>query len=299
MTNQLTKGHIAAIFTVAIWSTTYISTKILLESFDPVEIMVYRFIIGFLALLLIAGKPMQLLKKSHELLFIFAGICGVALYFTLQNVALTYTYASNTGVVISTAPFFTAILTHLFLKNEERLHINFFVGFLVAMAGIILITFNGAKMELDPLGDLLTVLAAITWGFYSVFTKIINNLGYSNIKAIRKIFGYGLIFMIPIVLMMDIDFSPEKLILPTNMFHILYLGMGASALCFITWNYAIKTLGTVKTSVYIYMEPAITVVTAMFLLHEIITPLAILGTILTMAGLVLSEWKFKWRKFHT
>lgn len=289
----MTKGHIAAIFTVAIWSTTYISTKILLKSFDPVEIMVYRFIIGFIALLLIAGKPMQLQKKSHELLFVFAGICGVALYFTLQNVALTYTYASNTGVVISTAPFFTAILTHLLLKNEERLHVSFFVGFLVAMAGIILITFNGAKMELNPLGDLLTVLAAITWGFYSVFTKIINNLGYNNIKAIRKIFGYGLIFMIPIVLLMDIEFSPQKLIMPENIFHIVYLGMGASALCFITWNYAIKVLGTVKTSVYIYLEPVITVVTSAWILHEIITPLAILGTILTMAGLVLSEIKFK------
>ncbi|MBR5329363.1 MAG: DMT family transporter [Firmicutes bacterium] len=293
MQNQMTKGHIAAIFTVAIWSTTYISTKILLTSFDPVEIMVYRFIIGFIALLLIAGKPMQLQKKSHELLFVFAGICGVALYFTLQNVALTYTYASNTGVVISTAPFFTAILTHLLLKNEERLHVSFFVGFLVAMAGIILITFNGAKMELNPLGDLLTVLAAITWGFYSVFTKIINNLGYNNIKAIRKIFGYGLIFMIPIVLLMDIEFSPQKLIMPENIFHIVYLGMGASALCFITWNYAIKVLGTVKTSVYIYLEPVITVVTSAWILHEIITPLAILGTILTMAGLVLSEIKFK------
>ena len=76
MENQITKGHIAAIFTVAIWSTTYISTKILLKSFDPVEIMAYRFIIGFLALLLIAGKPMQLQKKSHELLFVFAGIAG-------------------------------------------------------------------------------------------------------------------------------------------------------------------------------------------------------------------------------
>lgn len=293
MTNELTKGHIAAIFTVAIWSTTYISTKILLVSFDPVEIMVYRFIIGFLALLLFAGRPMKLQKKSHELLFILAGICGVALYFTLQNLALTYTYASNTGVVISTAPFFTAILTHLLMKNEDRLHVNFFVGFVVAMAGIILISFNGARMQLNPLGDFLTVLAAITWGFYSVFTKKISNLGYNNIKSIRKIFGYGLIFMIPIVLLMDIDFSPEKLIYAENIFHVVYLGVGASAICFITWNYAIKVLGTVKTSVYIYLEPAITVVTSMLILGEIITPLAVLGTALTMAGLVLSEWHFK------
>ena len=296
MKNQLTWGHLAAIFTVAIWSTTYISTKILLEVFDPVEIMVYRFIAGFALLFIIAGKPLKLKEKKHELLFMAAGFCGVALYFTLQNVALTYTYASNTGVVISTAPFFTAIVSVLILKNEERLHINFFIGFLVAMAGIILITFNGAKMQLNPLGDLLTVGAAITWGFYSVFTKIISNLGYDNLKATRKVFGYGLLFMIPIILLLDIEFSPAHLATGKYLFHTLYLGLGASAICFLTWNYAIRILGAIKTGVYIYMEPVITVVTAMFLLGEVITPLAILGTALTMAGLVLSEWKRKAKK---
>ena len=151
-------------------------------------------------------------------------------------------------------------------------------------------------MELNPLGDLLTVGAAVTWGFYSVFTKKIANLGYNNIKTIRKVFFYGLIFMIPIVLLMNIDFSPEHLVKSENIFHILYLGLGASAICFITWNHAIKILGAVKTGVYIYLEPAITVVTSMFILGEIITPLAILGTALTMAGLILSEWKFKGAK---
>lgn len=299
MINEVTKGHIAAIFTVMIWSTTYISTKILLVDFDPVEIMVYRFIAGFALLLFLAGKPMKIKEKKHELLFVAAGICGVALYFTLQNVALTYTYASNTGVVISTAPFFTAIFTHLLLKNEEHLHISFFIGFLVAMTGIILISFNGSKMELNPLGDLLTVGAALVWGFYSVIAKQISNLGYDTIKSTRKIFGYGLIFMIPIILLTDIDFAPQKLLQPENMFHVIYLGVGASALCFITWNYAIKVLGAVKTGVYIYLEPAITVVTSMLILHEIITPLAVLGTILTMAGLVLSEIKFKKKKIRT
>ena len=99
--------------------------------------------------------------------------------------------------------------------------------------------------------------------------------------------------MIPTVWILGVDFSPEHLLKGENIFNLLYLGLGASAICFITWNYAIRVLGPVKTGVYIYLEPAITVVTAMFLLGEIITPLAILGTILTMAGLVLSEWKFR------
>ena len=54
----------------------------------------------------------------------------------------------------------------------------------------------------------------------------------------------------------------------TYLLNILYLGLGASALCFVTWNLAVKTLGAVKTSVYIYMVPIITVVTSALILNE-------------------------------
>ena len=72
---------------------------------------------------------------------------------------------------------------------------------------------------------------------------------------------------------------------------ILYLGLGASALCFVTWNFAVKELGAVKTSVYIYMVPVITVITSVLILHEKLILLAGIGTVLTLIGLFLSEYK--------
>ena len=72
---------------------------------------------------------------------------------------------------------------------------------------------------------------------------------------------------------------------------ILYLGLGASALCFVTWKFAVKELGAVKTSVYIYMVPVITVITSVLILHEKLTLLAGIGTVLTLIGLFLSEYK--------
>ena len=62
-------------------------------------------------------------------------------------------------------------------------------------------------------------------------------------------------------------------------------------LCFVTWNFAVKELGAVKTSVYIYMVPVITVVTSVLILHERLTLLAGTGTILTLIGLFLSEYR--------
>ena len=63
----------------------------------------------------------------------------------MENIALTFTMASNAGMIISVAPFFTAILAHLLMKSEEKLCPQFFVGFVVAMAGMILVSFNGSR----------------------------------------------------------------------------------------------------------------------------------------------------------
>lgn len=296
MENKKTAGHLLALLTVIIWGTTFISTKILLADFQPVEILFLRFIMGFLALLAAYPHRLKGTNRKQEITFAAAGLCGICLYYLLENIALTYTMACNVGVIISVAPFFTAILSRLFLKEEGKLRANFLLGFAVAMAGIFLIGLNGSKLELNPTGDVLALAAALVWGCYSVLTKKISGFGYHTILTTRRIFFYGILFMIPALFLFD--FRPELSCLtdPVYLLNILYLGLGASALCFVTWNFAVKVLGAVKTSVYIYMVPVITIVTSVLILHEKITVLAGIGTVFTLAGLFLSESKVFIRK---
>lgn len=293
MENKKTFGHIAALLTIVIWGTTFISTKILLVGFKPIEILFFRFVMGFLVLLVICPKRLKTSGLKEELTFVLAGLCGICLYYLLENIALTYTLASNVGVIISVAPFFTAILAHLFMKSEEKLRIQFFAGLIVAMIGIVLISFNGQTLELNPLGDLLAIAAALIWAVYSILTKKISSFGYPVILSTRRTFFYGILFMIPALFFFDFQPELSHFTNMTYLFNILYLGLGASALCFVTWNFAVKELGAVKTSVYIYMVPVITVITSVLILHEKLTLLAIIGTILTLTGLFLSEYKPK------
>lgn len=67
-------GHLLALLTIVIWATTYVSTKILLKNFQPVEILLLRFIIGFLILLLIFPKRLKVKEIKHELYFALAGL---------------------------------------------------------------------------------------------------------------------------------------------------------------------------------------------------------------------------------
>ena len=295
MKGNSTAGHLASLLTIIIWGTTFISTKILLVDFQPVEILFFRFLIGLAALLLVYPHRLKGTNKRQELTFAAAGLCGICMYYLLENIALTYTMASNVGVIISVAPFFTALLSHLFLKAEKP-KANFYIGFAVAMAGICLISFNGSKLELNPAGDLLALLAALIWACYSVLTKKISGYGYHTILTTRRIFCYGILFMIPTLFLFDFKLELARFANPVYLFNIIFLGLGASALCFVTWNFAVKVLGAIKTSIYIYMVPVITVITSVVVLHEEITIMAAVGTVLTLAGLFLSESKLFLRK---
>ena len=287
--NKDFSGHLAALLTIFIWVTTFISTKILLTDFKPIEILFFRFLIGLFILILIYPKRLRKTTKKQELTFALTGLCGVTLYYLLENIALTYSMASNIGVIISIAPFFTAILSHFILK-EETLNQNFIIGFMAAMVGIMLISFNGSSnFKLNPLGDILALLAALVWAVYSILTKRISDYGYSTIQVTRRTFMYGVTFMFLTLIPLGFKLDLGRFSNPIYLGNILFLGLGASALCFVTWNMAVKILGAVKTSIYIYIVPAVTVVTSIIVLHEHITLMAFIGTVLILIGLFLSQ----------
>lgn len=294
--NKTTTGHIAALITILIWGTTFISTKILLVDFTPIEILFFRFLLGLLVLIIVYPKRIKIKDRKQELTFAAAGLCGICLYYLLENIALTYTMASNVGVIISIAPFFTAVLSHIFMKTEEKLKVQFFVGFFVAMVGICLISFNGRELELNPIGDILAVVAALVWAVYSLLTRKISSYGYNTVQTTRRIFTYGIVFMLPFLFVFDFNLDIQNVVKPEYALNLIYLGIGASALCFVTWNYAVKMLGAVKTSVYIYMVPVITVATSVIVLKEKITWVSAIGTILTLIGLFLSESRLRIKK---
>lgn len=280
-------GQAAALVTILIWGTTFISTKVLLDTLSPVEILFLRFSLGYLALWLAAPRRLRLTDRRQEGLFALAGLCGVTLYYGFENLALSATRASNVGVIISIAPFFTVLFSAVFLK-EKRPGLRFFAGFLIAMAGIMLISFNQEAVEIHPVGDGLAVLAAMIWAVYCLLSRRISELGYNVLLATRRTFFYGLLFMLPLTFT-QFSVSFPTILRPEILFNLVFLGLGASALCFVTWNLAVGILGSVKTSVTIYIVPVITAVASALVLHEPLTPKVILGLALTLGGLVLSQ----------
>jgi len=287
-------GHIMALIVSIVWGTTFIATKLLLNGgFHPVELIIYRFTLAWCALFLFSPKPLLPKSFKTEWPFMLAGLTGLTLYFFFENNALTFTLASNVGIILSTAPMFTAMCLWL-SRRTPRPKFTFFLGFTVAMAGIVIISLGGGSLQLNPLGDLLCLGAALCWGLYGIFLEIASAQGLSTIQCTRKVFFWGLIF----TLLCSLFYWNELHLLdlgrfaqPSLIFCIIYLSAGASAACFILWNSAIKIIGTVSTTLYIYLTPIITLVASYLVLHEPITPTAMGATALIIAGLWLSQRK--------
>lgn len=290
------RGHVLALVTVLVWAVTFVSTKVLLVHLAPIEILFFRFMIGFAVLALLRPRILRVRGFKEERWFMLAGATGVTLYYLLENIALTFTTASIVGVVVAAAPLFTGIASAVVLK--ERLRAPFFAGFAVAMAGVCLVSFSGGAAGLTGEGGLgqtglvgvaLALAAAGTWAAYSIVTKKLSTFGYDSILVTRRTFAWGLAFMLPTLPVLG--FSPDwaSLAAPEMWGNLVFLGLGASALCFVTWNMAVKELGPVKTSLYIYLVPALTVLASAAVLGDPLTPPVIAGVALTIAGLFLSE----------
>lgn len=301
---QKIAGHGLALFTILVWGTTFVATKALLVSFTALQIMLLRFSIAWLVLLLITGwdksrkkeriegctgeEPCNHRNWKDEGGIFLLSMSGVTLYYLFENTALNYTLASNVSILVAAAPIMTAVLAHLFTKDEKMTR-HTWAGFLVAMAGVVLVVFNGTYvLKLNPLGDFLSILAAFSWAVYSVLLKKYVNK-YDNLILTRKISFYGLVTTAPLALGMDGTFSLQPLAAPDMLFCILFLGFLGSAVCYMTWNISVKFLGVVSTNNYIYLSPFITMVTAAVVLGEKITAAGLLGAALIIGGIVLSE----------
>ena len=284
--------HAVVFLVVAIWGSTFVFTKLLLlGGFTPAQIFTLRFIIAYVMLLVFClwrGIRWVADTWKDELLMVGLGISGGSLYFLAENGAMNYTTTTNTSLIVCLCPLFASALIGLFYKSQ-RLNRRQIIGTLMAAAGVIVVVMNGHfVLHLSPIGDTLAFVACLCWALYSLL-MIPANARYDTIFVTRKVFFYGLLSMIPYFLVYP-GLNTHLLIeQPAMLWNLLFLGCVASSLCFLVWNWAMKKLGAVIVTNYVYFNPVTTILFAWLILSEPITIYFLLGTMLILIGLYLSD----------
>lgn len=280
-------GHFLAFSAILIWGTTLVSTKVLLKHFSPEEIIVYRFALAYGLLLLVCHKQLGWTGWRNELLFCGLGVTGVTLYFWTENAALQYTLSANVGMIVSAIPILTAMLAH-YTTHDEKFSPNLLLGFLVAISGIGLIIYNGQLLKLNPLGDFLALGSALFFTAYNILIRKVPE-GYSRLVLVRKTFFWGWVASFPGWLLTGGHLAPWSAFSLDAIANLLYLATFASVLGYGMWNKAIELIGAVRTSNYIYLMPLFTMIAAVVVLNERITPLMLAGGGLILLGVYVNE----------
>lgn len=281
--------HFIALVTMMIWGTTYVSTKILIrDGLTPVEILFYRFSIAYICIWPFSFRRVWAKTLKDELWFVAAGLSGGSLYFLSENTALGLTLASNVSLILCIAPILTAFLFFFFNKGE-RLHPRLVYGSIVALIGVALVIFNGDFiLKINPLGDMLALLAAFMWASYSLIVRRLET-DYPALFITRKVFFYGLLTLIPVIPFRPVRFDTAVLLQPEVYGNLLFLGLIASMICYLAWNAAMKHLGVVRITNYIYIGPVFTLVASSLLIHERVTDIALLGSVFILSGVYMAE----------
>ena len=279
---------IACVFVVAVWGETFVSSKILLEDgLMPADIFFYRFLIAYVLMSLLSHDMMWSKNWKDELMMFIAGVSGGSVYFLAENLALRYSTAGNVAILVGTTPFVTAVLLSIFYK-DERMNRHQLFGSMVAFAGLVLVVLNGQLvLHLNPIGDLLALTASVLWGVYSLAMKNVT-CNYDPKFVTRKIFGYGLVTILPWFAFVEpLNMSVDILTRPAVWGNIASLGIVASLLCFLLWNWLLPHVGVVKATNVIYTQCIFTLVISHFVLDERITVMALCGTVILIFGMLI------------
>ena len=325
-----------AFVTVAIWGSTFVFTKMLLQSgLTPAQIFTFRFIIAYILLL---GYSVFFCKRSgkaerthhnslfssswrDELLMVALGITGGSVYFLAENAAMLYTTATNTSLIVCSCPLFAMLLFAIVYRHSEHISKLQALGSVVACMGMAIVVLNGHfVLHLSPLGDMLAFAACLCWAVYSLLITAAFERGhsdvcissaeceqsrpkvkratdrYSSLFITRKVFFYGLLTIIPYYIL-----RPNEASLFTTsilqffnlsiLLNLLFLGVIASMVCYLLWNWVISKLGAVVATNWVYFNPITTICFAWWLLDEKITVWFLLGSALILTGMYLADKK--------
>ncbi|MDE6452997.1 MAG: DMT family transporter [Muribaculaceae bacterium] len=284
-------AHLGALLAVTMWGVSFVSTKVLLENgMHPVEVYVYRFIIAYVLVLCMSHKRFMCHSWRDEMLFAVCGLCAGSIYFIAENTALEYTLVSNVSLLTSTSPLIVVLLVAILYKNE-RPNRGVVAGSLVAFLGVACVIFNSSfNLEIRPLGDFLSLGAALGWAIYSLVLRKLNIL-YDAWFITRKTFFWGIVTALPFMLfepeVTSLDFIISR---PVVLGNLLFLAIGASVVGYIMWARSVKSLGAVKSNNYIYLQSIVTLVVSAVWLHERVSLVGYTGCGLILVGLWLSDW---------
>lgn len=286
-----------AVLATIIWSGNFIVAKVVAGHIPPVSLSFYRWLTASVIILPFAIKAFlrerKLVARSFHYFF-WVAASGIALFNTFVYIGAHYTTAMNLALIGTTSsPIISVALARIFLK--ESIGVNKIIGMIICIAGVLTLLSQGNFHNLLHLhfdtGDLWVLLAAFCFSVYNTLVKK-KPAEVSPVNFLFVAFGLGTLLLLPFFLW-EQSYSPTIQWTGNDLSAILYLGLGASVICFLIWNIAIRKLGAGRTALFGNLIPVFSSLEAALLLHEDFTWVHRLSLLLVFAGILVANWRHK------
>jgi drug/metabolite transporter (DMT)-like permease len=265
-----------------------------IENIAPFTLAFLRWTLVWLILIPFTYKEIFRLKKiilkNFKLLFLL-GLSSVFLYSALTYKALNYTQVINASLFNTAVP--ATIILVCFLLKIEKTNIFQLAGLLISTLGILAIV---TRLDLNILssldfnkGDLLMIIAIISWGVYSAFLKK-RNFEISLLALIQITCSIGLILLAPVFL---IELNQGHYVdVNINLLSILlYVAIFPSIGSYYCWAGAVSIIGANRAGIFLSLIPLFSTIFAMIFFDEKFLFFHLIGSILIILGLFLSNKK--------
>lgn len=296
-TNQknISLGVGLAVLATIIWSGNFIIARKLITEIPPISLAFYRWLTATIIMFFFARKYFfseLKLVKEHFIYFLFAAITGISMFNTFVYIAGHSTTAINMAILgTCTSPVISVLLARIFLKEKiTRLRI---LGMSVTIIGILLLLSKGHFERLLTFsftkGDWWVLSAALSFAIYNTLVKK-KPAGIHPINFLFVIFLIGTLILLPFYL-----FEMKQIggftINTSNLFSILYIGIGASVISFWIWNIAIANLGAGTTALFGNLIPVFSSIEAVLFLQEKISSIHVISFSIVVIGLIIANLK--------
>jgi drug/metabolite transporter (DMT)-like permease len=261
-----TRAHLGLVVAIILWGSSFIALKVVVNDMPAMIVVFLRMLVASVTFLVlwVWFRPKISYQAGDWKYFLGMAIFEPCLYFLFEAKALQYTSAGQAGMVTALLPLMVAVAAFLLFK--ERNTIKQWLGFMVALAGVLWMSLSTVDSDQAPnalLGNFLEFMAMVTAVGYTLFVKhLVTRYNPFVVTAVQSF--AGAIFFFPLAMMSDwpaqISFS--------SIANIVYLGLVITLGAYGLYNFALQHLKTSTAAIYINFLPVTTLIFSMMLLNE-------------------------------
>lgn len=287
--------HLLLVLATLLWGGNFVIGRAVAGDIPPITLAFLRWCVAFIVFLPIAysrvKREWHMIKANWPVVIVMA-ITGVACFNTLVYIGVYYTTSINASLMNSSTPIIIYILSFIFLK--ERLSKFQLIGTALSLTGVAFILSKGSLETLLSFsfnqGDLIVLIAVVCWGVYSLLVKQYARRlpGYSTFLVTIAL---GVIMLLPFTIYELMTTSVEIIWSPSTIGAILYVGIIASIIAFLSWNNGVVALGANKASIYLNFIPLFAAIFAVLFLDEDLLTAQIIGGLAIICGVLLANKK--------